>query len=347
MKLVRILEERYPYNPNEPMGITKVLRTGESEFYPHVPDVLVKAAAKDATHLRLLRRLGIKSAMAVALRARGRILGVLTLAITESSQRYTEADLAVAEELGRRAGLALDNATLYLDLEKALEAKTEFLGLMSHELRTPITTIYGGARLIRSRGDRLDDEQKDRLVADIEQESERLFRMVEDLLALARVELGQTVTTEPLLMQRLVEKVATAFCQRRSSRTLDLDIEQDLPAVAAQAVYVEQVLRNLLSNADKYSPAGLAIDIRVRRGEGGVDVSVLDRGSGVAPEETEQIFERFYRSDAAPRRASGAGLGLTVCKRLIEAQNGHVWARPNEFGGLEVGFTLPIYEEDV
>jgi signal transduction histidine kinase len=78
-----------------------------------------------------------------------------------------------------------------------------------------------------------------------------------------------------------------------------------------------------------------------------VEVSVLDRGSGVAPEETEQIFERFYRSGAAPRLANGAGLGLTVCKRLIEAQAGHVWAHPNEFGGLEVGFTLPIYEEDV
>jgi PAS domain S-box-containing protein len=347
MKLVRILEERYPFDPNEPFGVAKVLRTGESEFYPHIPATVVEGAARNAGHLKLLRRLGIKSGMAVPLVARGRTLGALTLAITDSSRRYTEGDLAVAEDLGRRAGLALDNAALYVDLEKALEAKDEFLGLMSHELRTPITTIYGGARMIRSRGDRLDDEQKDRLVADIEQESERLFRMVEDLLALARVELGQAATTEPLLMQRLVEKVATTFCQRRSSRTLELHIEQDLPAVAAQPVYVEQVLRNLLSNADKYSPAGLGIDIRVRRGEGGVEVSVLDRGSGVAPEETEQIFERFYRSGAAPRLANGAGLGLTVCKRLIEAQAGHVWAHPNEFGGLEVGFTLPIYEEDV
>jgi two-component system sensor histidine kinase KdpD len=218
---------------------------------------------------------------------------------------------------------------------------------MSHELRTPITTIYGGARMIRSRGERLDDDQKSRLIGDIEQEAERLYRMVEDLLALARVELGQAPATEPLLIQRTIEKLAAAFTQRRAGRTVDLDIEEGLPPVSAQPVYVEQVLRNLLSNADKYSPADSPIDVRARRADGGVDVSVVDRGPGIAPEETELIFERFYRSHGAPRLASGAGLGLTVCKRLIEAQQGRVWARPNEEGqGLEVGFFLPVCEED-
>jgi two-component system sensor histidine kinase KdpD len=112
------------------------------------------------------------------------------------------------------------------------------------------------------RGDRLDEEQKDHLIADIEQESERLFRMVEDLRALARVELGQTSTTEPLLMQRTIEKVAAAFGQRKPGRLLELNIEQDLPPVAAQHLYVEQVLGNLLSNADKYSPSGSPINTR-------------------------------------------------------------------------------------
>ncbi|HET9475937.1 MAG TPA: PAS domain S-box protein [Dehalococcoidia bacterium] len=345
-KMARLLGDRYPLSPSQPMGVSRVLITGQSEFYPNITDGQMEAAASDPRQLRLLRKLRIKSGMAVPLVARGRTLGTITLAITESGRRYTPADLAVAEDLGRRAGLALDNAVLYSDLQKALEAKDEFLGLMSHELRTPITTIYGGARMIRSRGNRLDDEQKDGLMTDIEQESERLFRMVEDLLALARVQLGQNPATEPLLMQRTVEKVVSAFAQRLPGRVVTMDIEQDLPAVAAQPVYVEQVLRNLLSNAHKYSPAGTPIEVRAHGVEGGVDVSVVDRGPGVAPGEAELIFERFYRSDEAPRLASGAGLGLTVCKRLIEAQEGRVWARPNEFGGLEAGFFLPFYQEE-
>jgi signal transduction histidine kinase len=88
------------------------------------------------------------------------------------------------------------------------------------------------------------------------------------------------------------------------------------------------------------------IEIRAHREEGGVNVSVVDRGQGVPEEEKELIFERFYRSSHAPRLAGGAGLGLTVCKRLIEAQEGHVWARPSEYGGLEVGFFLPEYQEE-
>ena len=347
LKLARLIGERYPLNRAEPFGVGEVLRTGKAAIYRDISDAMVEKAARDEHHLKLLRRLGIRSAMVVPLLARGRTLGAVTLAITESPRRYGKADLALAEDLGRRAGLAIDNAGLYTELEKALEAKDEFLGLMSHELRTPITTIYGGARMIRSRGDRLDNEQKDRLMTDIEQESERLFRMVEDLLALARVELGQAPATEPILLQRTIEKVAASFGQRKSGRPLELDIEEGLPPVAAQAVYVEQVLRNLLSNADKYSPTGLPILIRGRRADGGVDVSVVDRGPGIASEETELIFERFYRSNEAPRLASGAGLGLTVCKRLIEAQEGRVWARPNDFGGLEVGFFLPLYQEEI
>ena len=100
-----------------------------------------------------------------------------------------------------------------------VQAKDEFLGVMSHELRTPITAVYGGTRVLRSRGERLDDESKARLLEDIEQESERLFRMVENLLVLSRLELGQQVATEPVLAQRVVAKLASSFRQRRPARS--------------------------------------------------------------------------------------------------------------------------------
>jgi signal transduction histidine kinase len=105
------------------------------------------------------------------------------------------------------------------------------------------------------------------------------------------------------------------------------------------------VLRNLLTNADKYSASDTTIEIEARIEGDEAEIVILDRGPGIAPEETETIFERFYRSDRTSGQAAGIGLGLTVCKRLMEAQAGRVWARPREGGGLEAGITMPVYKE--
>ena len=338
---------RQPFDPGEPCGLARVLRTGEPEFYAAVSDDLLEKLIGDQNLIEVVRGFGVKSLICVPLLARGRTLGAITLAMAESGRHYTEADLSLAQELARRAGVAFDNARLHEQVIKANEAKDEFLGLVSHELRTPITAIYGGARMLRSRGDKLADEDKGRLLSDIEQESERLFRMVEDLLALARMELGQgVVTTEPVLAQRVVEKVTSAFAQRRPGRPLKVKIDGELPPVAAQPTYLEQVLRNMLTNADKYSPDGSPIEVTAHQVNGTVEISVLDHGVGIAEDEAEMIFERFYRSDKTSGRAKGMGLGLTVCKRLVEAQSGQVWARPKLDGGLEVGFQLPAYREE-
>jgi PAS domain S-box-containing protein len=231
-------------------------------------------------------------------------------------------------------------------LREALEAKDEFLGVMSHELRTPITAIYGGARMLRSREDRLDEQSRREILQDIEGESERLFGMVENLLTLSRLELGATVATEPLLLQRAIDKVVRTYRARRPNCEISVNIPDDLDPVAAQPAWVELIVRNLISNADKYSPDGSPVEIRARRAGGEVEVLVLDRGPGVAPDESEQIFQAFYRSEKAARRAGGIGMGLTVCKRLTEAQDGRIWASPREGGGLEIGFTLPALKEE-
>ena len=230
-------------------------------------------------------------------------------------------------------------------LRLASEAKDEFLGMISHELRTPITTIYGGARLLRTREDELDSASKSAVLADIEQETERLHRIVEDLLVLSRLELDDKIATEPVLLQRVLAKAAGSL--RHRLRTVEVDVPDDLEPIAAEQTYLEQVLRNLLSNADKYSPPGLPILMRAHRnGHGEVVVSVIDSGLGVSAEDVESIFERFFRSERTSKKVGGAGIGLTVCKRLIEAQSGRIWARPREEGGLEVSFALPLFKEE-
>jgi len=345
------LQEQYPPNPNNP-DVRALLDHGKPILYPEISEELVERNTRSEEHRELFRNLGLRSSMAVPLMAGGRTIGILSLITAESGRTYTEADVALAEDLGQRAGLAVDNAMLFRaqqeigeELRRANEAKDEFLGMVSHELRTPITTIYGGARLLRTRADTIDEESRASVLEDIEHESERLHRIVEDLLVLARVELGEEVQTEPVLVQRMVEKTVNAFNKRRPGRAFVVELDDDMPAVRASNVYLEQILRNLMNNADKYSPPETEIEVCAREVEGEAVIAVMDRGPGIPAEESELIFERFYRSHGTAKQAGGAGIGLTVCRRLVEAQNGRIWAEPREGGGLIVAFSLPRYED--
>lgn len=233
---------------------------------------------------------------------------------------------------------------LLADLSRALAAKDEFLGLVSHELKTPITTIYGNAEVLRRRGDRLDDQSRAEAITDISQESERLHRIIDNLLVLARLERGQQLASEPVLVHRLAQRLIDEHRHRFPHRQITLQSDGDVGPIAGEPLYIEQVIRNLLSNAEKYSPPDLPIEVETRSDGHAVSLRVLDRGPGFPAEEAERIFTPFYRSSATAAHASGVGVGLAVCKRLIEAQQGEMWARPRPDGGADIGFSLPLAE---
>lgn len=330
---------RYPAREDSPQVVQSVLRSGVSQLFQSIPDEMLSGAAVDDEHLALLREFGIKSAMCVPLSVHGRVMGAITFVVSEGDTCYDTADLGLAEDLGRRAGVAIDNARLYTeaqqresDLLRANTAKDEFLGMMSHELRTPITVVHGGARVLRTRGAMLDEETREGLLEDIERESDRLARMLENLLALARVELDEEIAVEPVLVQRLLPKLLAGEGRLGGGR-VTLAISGELAPVAAEAAYLEHIVRNLISNSIKYSPAETPIEVSLApHGSDAVAIRVVDRGPGVADDEVGRIFERFYRSDRTARMAGGAGLGLAVCKRLIESMSGTIWARPREGG---------------
>jgi signal transduction histidine kinase len=258
----------------------------------------------------------------------------------EAALKEAEASKERIEEL-YRASQALTE-----ELKAVNAGKDEFLGLVSHELRTPTTTIYGGLRLLETRRGQLPAETVDELIETASEEAARLVRLIENLLTLARLQLGQEIDLELLSLNVLVADAVKKFTAANAHRPVNLVLGDSLPPVMASAPYVEQIIANLLSNADKYSAAGAQVDVTASIAEDKVQVIVRDRGPGVAPGEEERIFEGFYRSERTATIASGQGLGLTVCRRLIEALGGQTWAANHPDGGLEVRFSLPAVVGD-
>jgi len=349
---VRDLGQQYSIDANGTSVQARTIRSGVAQFFPEVTDEIIDASAEDGRQAELLKRAGIVSFACLPLIARGRALGAITFITAESRRKLTDADFDLARDLATRAAIAMDNARLFgeaqqraEDLRRANEAKDEFLGLVSHELRTPITTIFGNAQVLRRRERELDEESRRTAIGDIEQEADRLHRIVENMLTLARIETGRELATEPVLAPRVAHRLAEAHMLRFPRRRVVIDAAADLPAMLAEPTYLEQVIRNLLSNAEKYSPPDAPIDVRLEQREGYVCVAVLDRGAGIDPEEAGDLFSAFYRSRRTSGQASGVGMGLAVCKRLVEAQSGRVWAQPRQGGGSEIGFALPVVKE--
>jgi signal transduction histidine kinase len=217
------------------------------------------------------------------------------------------------------------------------EAREAFLGVLSHELRTPVTAIYGGSMLLARHRHEV-PESLEPVVDDVAAESLRLLRLVEDLLVIARVERGLPVAArEPLLVQHVVRRVIAEEGRRWPDAVFTTSLAPALPPVLGDAGQLEVVLRNLLGNAAKYGSTGA--HVTAERVDGAVRVSVEDDGPGLdlAP---DQLFRLFQRGRSAARRAAGSGIGLFVCRALVEGMGGRIWAEDLPDGGSAFRFEL-------
>jgi PAS domain S-box-containing protein len=238
-----------------------------------------------------------------------------------------------------------EREALLADLQKASAAKDEFLGLVSHELKTPITTIVGNAQVLRAKSAAISAEDRESALDDIAHEGQRLHTIIDNMLILSRLEKGQHVEIEPVIVRRLIDDAVDQH--RKLFPRREIAVREDRRDLAlGEPTYVTQIAGNLLSNAEKYSPSGATIDVVVDRSDGFVNVHVLDRGSGFPEAEAEQLFTPFYRSPRTSAMVKGVGVGLSVCKRLVEAQDGYMWAQQREGGGADIGFALPAIDEE-
>jgi two-component system OmpR family sensor kinase len=200
--------------------------------------------------------------------------------------------------------------------------------------------------VLGKRGDKLEPATRAEILSDIVAESDRLFRLIEDLLVLARFDEGLELVGEPSLLQRVVPAVVESERHRWPQAQFTVHSGRDLPAVGGDETSIQQIVRNLLSNAVKYGPVGQEIEVRIDDEADGVAVRVLDRGPGIKVVEADDLFTPFYRSPSTATTAGGAGIGLFVSRRLIGAMGGRIWAaaRTDGGGGSEFGFWLPRYE---
>jgi two-component system sensor histidine kinase KdpD len=233
---------------------------------------------------------------------------------------------------------------LVLELEKASSAKDEFLGLVSHELRTPITIIVGNAALL-DRGDLvITGVEKAEMLHGIHDNAARLQILIENLLMLARDASASHSDDEPLSVPRIIEKMVRKQEAVVPGRQIVLDMRGDGGIVLGNPVFMEQIILNLLTNAEKYSPQEEPIDVSMAAAGEEVRIVVGDRGKGIPPGEIETIFTPFYRAKGVGS-APGLGVGLTVCKRLVERMSGRVWAQPRDGGGTEFVVTFPAADK--
>jgi PAS domain S-box-containing protein len=222
--------------------------------------------------------------------------------------------------------------------------RERFLGVLSHELRTPVTSIYGGTQLLLGRGERLDPETRNELLVGVASEAERLQRMIENLVAMARIERGgEFGGTRPVLVDRIIKQLVEREKALWPEVTIKLVSNGPVQMVAADEEYLAQIMRNLLSNAAKYSGAGSTVEVSLEDGEGEGLIRVRDNGPGIQEEDAERLFGLYYRAAASSAVAPGAGIGLFVCRELVATKGGRIWAKPLPGKGAEFGFSLPAY----
>jgi len=318
-------------------------------------------------------RLGIESIgrhtasfLGVPIPSGGQVIGVISVQSTDQEGRFTEADQRLLSTIASAVGVAFHNARLFEEAsqaraaaEEADAAKSSFLSTVSHELRTPLTSVLGFAKIIRRRleerlfplipeDDRKVQQAKNQVIENlgvVVSEGERLTKLIDDVLDLAKIEAGKfTWNMASVSVADIIERATAATSSLFEAKKLALleEIEPDLPAITGDQDRLIQVVINLISNAVKFTDSG-SITCSVQRRDSELLVSVKDSGIGIAVADQPKVFEKFKQvGDTLTDKPKGTGLGLPICKEIVEYHGGRIWVESEPGQGSTFSFTLPI-----
>jgi PAS domain S-box-containing protein len=333
------IDKRWPSTLRSASGVAWVLRTGRSTLVPFISDEVLASASLSPEHYEMQRRLGLRAAMVIPLRARGRVLGAISFAMAESGRTYTQEDLRFVETLAQRAALAVDNARLLDEAQAANRAKDDLLANLSHELRTPLQAILGWTAILRA------DPGGGRLARglDVIERNARLqSRVIEDLLDMSRAMAGMLALQIQLMdltavVRSGVESLEAAAHERQIALSLDV---QPGVEVEGDEVRLQQVVWNLLSNAVKFTEPGGQVHVQLKADDERAEIVVRDTGIGISPDLLRTIFDRFRQGDPAAGQARGGlGLGLAIVRHIVQAHGGDVEASSE---GVRQGATFTV-----
>ena len=304
--------------------------------------------AVDAEHLALLQRLGIGSHVVIALESRGRVIGALSIIRRPDRLPFDAGEVAMAEEISRRAALATDNAQLYRAAQDAIELRDRFIAVASHELRNPLAVIHGHWELLMRRfgevSGSLGVEEMERIdtsMVRLGQGIDHLRRLVEDLLDVGKVSGGpMELRPAEVDLASILRQTAEDLSDGSGGERLRLALP-DVPVVGLwDRSRIEQVVANLITNALKYSPPDAPVEVDLQTSEAYALLRVSDAGIGIPPEDLEAVFEPFRRASNVEAQAyPGLGLGLAVSREIVVMHGGRMWA---ESGGEGTGSSFMV-----
>ena len=362
----------HPPGRDDPLGAPRVIRTRESEFVLAYDDVLESIAEEE--HRSLLQDLGAQSFLTVPMCARGRTLGAITF-VSDTRRQYDPADLLLAEDLGRRCAMAVDNARLYaasqearraatLTAERAEEllaeanlaryeaaaaehAKTTFLSTISHEFRTPLTAVQGFADLLAD-GEPITDAQR-RQVGRIRTASDHLLGLIEEILTFARQQAGRSeLRLREADLARVVRDVSAIVEPLAAAKGLILVLDIPVGPIPSctDVGKLRQIILNLAANAVKFTEAG-EVRMELEATDRSVLLRVADTGIGIPAEHAEHVFDAFWQVDQTDGRVGGTGLGLAVTQQLAGLLEGEVQLEAASGGGSVFTLCLPRHAPEL
>jgi signal transduction histidine kinase/CheY-like chemotaxis protein len=309
------------------------------------------------------------SFLGVPIASGGQVIGVISVQSDEQEGRFTEADQRLLSTIATAVGVAFHNAKLFEEAgqaraaaEQADAAKSSFLSTVSHELRTPLTSVLGFAKIIRRRleerlfplipeEDRKVQQAKQQVIENlgiVVSEGERLTKLIDDVLDLAKIEAGKfSWNLASVSVKDVIERAVAATASLFDAKKLELirDIAPDLPAITGDQDRLIQVVINLISNSVKFTDTG-SITCSARQEGTELLISVKDSGIGIAPDDQPKVFEKFKQvGDTLTDKPKGTGLGLPICKEIVEYHGGRIWVESQPGQGSTFSFTLPVLEQ--
>ncbi len=274
------------------------------------------------------------------------VVGVVGVLPEDAQRRFDSEDVHFLESLVNQTAMAMERVMLAKEVhEERLKAEGEhvrntFLSSVSHDLRSPLAVVAGAASTLLEKDASLDRPARMELLHTIHEEADRLERIIRNVLNLTRLESGQiAVRKEWQPLEEIFGVILNRYSDRLAERHLELKIPPDLPLFPFDTLLMEQVLSNLMENALRHTPNGTPVDITVTPQKSAVMIEIADRGPGIPVHEEEAIFTKFTRST---NTRMGTGIGLSICRAIIEAHGGRIWTENRTGGGAIFKFVIPI-----